>query len=289
VAADAGLAAARAQVRALEEQLRHKTSEFNQLLRHLGYGDHPDPHADELRQRWMGIEPVLRAQIEARDGVAAAPLTDVDILRRNVSEHSAVAPRAAASGRELRRFQKSARLAPPRALRQEARGVQLRRESPAFIPGAGSWEPLHGMGEAAAGLRCTCGAVVYSQWEPFDTKTLGKDGQHAQLLGSEQSIGSCEMQETLDGLTEDQGSQGDGGADPEIGQQCIARDDEELLQEDCLAEKLDWTASAHRLLLVSAEATGQQPFVRRRARLDRERRDRDVAQLCASFMEVIGR
>ncbi|CAK0878543.1 unnamed protein product [Prorocentrum cordatum] len=138
-------------------------------------------------------------------------------------------------------------------------------------------------------LRCTCGAVVYSQWEPFDTKTLGKDGQHAQLLGSEQSIGSCELQETLDGLTEDQGSQGDGGADPEIGQQCIARDDEELLQEDCLAEKLDWTASAHRLLLVSAEATGQQPFARRRARLDRERRDRDVAQLCASFMEVIGR
>ena len=115
-AADAGLAAARAQVRDLEEKLKLQITENDKLRSGLASGADADPRDAELRRRWLDIEPVLRAQLEARDGALASPLTDADILLRNVSEHSARAASSEASCRELRRFQKSERLALPRAL-----------------------------------------------------------------------------------------------------------------------------------------------------------------------------
>ncbi|CAK0880097.1 unnamed protein product, partial [Prorocentrum cordatum] len=192
-AADAGLAAAHHKLRDLEERLAVQVRENDRLRSVLFGGESDDLRGDELRRRWRSIESVLRAQLQARDGVLEAPLTDADILLRNLAEHSAQAPGPEVRCQELRSLQKSARLAPPFALadrllepqEQLPNGVepsfgnpgadvlaahavpgldgrggfqfQFRFEAPALVPGAGSWARLD-----AAGARCTCGATVFS-------------------------------------------------------------------------------------------------------------------------------
>ncbi|CAK0812977.1 unnamed protein product, partial [Prorocentrum cordatum] len=149
-AADSGLAAAMARVQELEKA-------FDMLVGDAGVAD-----------RVRALLPALSAMVR---GVEPAWL---DRLRRNVALHAAaqgVESLATADLRTLRTAQRGPRLGPaalegasPRQRRPPSAGGEaaaptdgggLRAEAAVFVP-AGSCEPL--------GMRCTCGAAVFSDF-----------------------------------------------------------------------------------------------------------------------------
>ena len=121
----------------------------------------------EVAGRILAGLPALIAQVRG------GPLAPADWLRRNVAWHSQAEgiDLLHAPARVLRRAAKGPRLVRPvtAAAADAVEGAGgddkfsgLRAEAPAFVIGAGSWEPIRDLAVCGAGIRCTCGALVFS-------------------------------------------------------------------------------------------------------------------------------
>ncbi|CAK0811960.1 unnamed protein product [Prorocentrum cordatum] len=119
----------------------------------------------ELKRRLRLIMPVLAA------GIAGVRAAGSARARRNLAAHNfdiSAEIIGGASQRELNQLQRAGRSGSAcAAVGAAGGGAALRAEAPVFFPGAEHWEPLRDQALAVTGLRCHCGTVVFSSWEPI--------------------------------------------------------------------------------------------------------------------------